>query len=83
MTTKTEIKEALITLAKVWGIKNHSIESADNTFTLIDKASGTVAKKYIGNKDEVYEAINDDIHEIVWTDQFEDYNPALDAVKEY
>ena len=50
MTTKIEIKGALITLAKVWGIKNHSIESEDNTFTLIDKASGTVAKNMSATK---------------------------------
>lgn len=80
MTTKIEIKGALITLAKVWGIKNHSIESEDNTFTLIDKASGTVAKEYVGNKEEVYESVMDDMHEIVWTDKL-DYNPALDAVR--
>lgn len=79
--TKTEVKGALITLAKIWGIKNHSIESEGNTFILIDMASGTVAKEYVGNKEEVYEAITDDMHEIIWTER-EDYNPRFDAVRE-
>ena len=74
MTTKTEIKSALITLAKIWGINNHSIKSEGDTFTLIDKSSETIAKIYSGNKDEVYEAVTDDMHEIVWTDK-PDYNP--------
>ncbi|WP_261530888.1 hypothetical protein [Burkholderia multivorans] len=80
MTTKTEINGALITLVKIWGIKNYSIKSEGNTFTLIDKSSETIAKIYSGNKDEVYEAINDDMHEIVWTDKL-DYNPLTDAVR--
>lgn len=84
MATKTEIKGALITLAKVWGIKDHSIESEGNSFILIDKSSGTVAKEYLV-RDEVtheaiYEAIDDEIHSIVWTDK-EDYNPLTDAIR--
>ena len=68
MTTKTEIKSALITLAKIWGINNHSIKSEGDTFTLIDKSSETIAKIYSGNKDEVYEAVTEYILAIVSLD---------------
>ncbi|HDR9188585.1 TPA: hypothetical protein QDB51_002660 [Burkholderia vietnamiensis] len=76
----TKIEDSLELLAKVWNIReftiNGKVHDETGSYQLIDVKSNTIAKSYTGTLRAIAEDIADDIHRIVWQDE-EDYSPAM------